>query len=121
MSYESKIYVVQRGKFDTNYAQIIASLDLCNMGYASGFYDLFTHKIDYDVYIDDKNKPTKKDCYGDHLKDARLNDVLGWCEKRLNVEDYDYRRFFLLYRLLKAFTVSDEWDINYLRVVHYGH
>lgn len=118
MSYESKIYVVERSKF-SNFAPVIASLDLCKMGYDSGFHQLFTHEIDYDVYIDSHDEPTTEDRYGDHLKDASLNDVLSWSNKRLNVEKY--RRFWILYSLLNSFAVGNGWDIERLRVIHYGY
>lgn len=138
MGYESKIYIVnvlshkhtvinpdtQKPYLDKNgepmidngYGQIVAMIDMCKMGYDNGWRELFTKEIDYQIYAENGNESTNKDCYGEHIKSGDINAIIAWLENQIKKDNY--RRLKPLLYLLKAFN-PEEWDD--LQVLHYGH
>ena len=121
MGYESKIYVVQREKNEQNYyGQIIAMFDLCNMGHGNGWRELFKTEVKYDVFIDDGNKETRTDFYGDTLTEAPIESVIEWIEN-LIASGETYRRLKPCLGMLKGFNL-DEWkECDGLYIIHYGY
>ena len=121
MGYESKIYVVQREKNEKNYyGQIIAMFDLCNMGYGNGWKELFKTEVKYDVFIENGNEETKKDCYGETLKEAPIEAVIEWLENYI-ARGETYRRLNPCLNMLKGFNL-DEWGYgDGLYIIHYGY
>ena len=130
MGYESKIYIVER--HDASWTEtgasalVIASYDLCKMGYdAQEFFGAFTKETDYGLYMPvcdaDGNETmgyVYEDCYGDHLKSGELETVLSAlesCEAREH-----YRRLPPAIAMLKAF-IADKDAWGDLQVVHYGY
>ena len=121
MGYESRIFIIDRNERTTPkgdkwvYGEKIAMVNMCKMGYDSGFHELFTKPIDYKIFIDGETE-TDVDCYGEHLKSATVQTVIDWLEKEIKTDDY--RRLPVLLGLLKGFQ-TDRW--SELQVVHYGY
>ena len=118
MSYESRIYVVDvRRRAGYTFPCRIAMMEMGAMPYHSGWKELFKTPIDYTLYeINGLDEETQEDCYGEHIKSAKLEDVITWLENRIQTEEY--RRFRPALGLLKGFD-PDDWDC--LEVLHYGH
>lgn len=121
MGYESRIFIIDRNERTTPkgdkwvYGEKIAMVNMCKMGYDSGFHELFTKPIDYKIFTDGETE-TDEDCYGEHLKSATVQTVIDWLEKEIETDDY--RRLPVLLGLLKGFQ-TDRW--SELQVVHYGY
>ena len=120
MSYESRIFVVNRIKhnFVTGsyvWGEKIADVAMCRM--CDGFPDLFTEEIDYELYIDNSDESTNTDKYGDVMTYTDLKTVIDYLEEQIANGD-NYRRLTVLLGLLKGF---DETQWNELQVVHYGY
>lgn len=119
MGYESRVYVVLKSD-KLNWAETIACVNLCVMGYGNGWVDLFKTPVDFDFYpIDDTSDDCeyiKEDLYGKRCKYATINDVLDWLEK----SDRTYRRQQILYGLLKSFD-PECWKDDRVLIVHYGY
>ena len=121
MGYESRIFIMDRNTYkgidgnDHSWAEQIAMVNMCKMGYDSGFHELFTEPIDYKIFIDEEHD-VDEDCYGEHLKSATVQAVIDWLEKEIETDDY--RRLPVLLGLLKGFQ-TDRW--SELQVVHYGY
>lgn len=138
MGYESKVYVVnvlehrhplvnrvtkqpcldENGKqiMAEGYGQIVAMIDMCKMGYDSGWKELFTKEIDYKIFAENGDEDTDEDCYGEHIKSGDITAIISWLENQIKIEHY--RRLKPLLSLLRGFT-PDEWED--LQVLHYGH
>ena len=116
MGYESRVYVVLKSD-RLNWAETIACVNLCVMGYDRGWKELFKTPVDFDFYaIDDKScEYLKEDLYGKRCTYATMNDVIDWLEK----SDRTYRREQILYGLLKSFDKKC-WNDDRVLVVHYG-
>lgn len=121
MGYESKIYVVQREKNEQNYyGHIIAMFDLCQMGYGNGWRELFKTEVKYDVFIENGNEETRKDCYGETLKETTIEAVIEWLENYITSGE-TYRRLKPCLGMLKGFNL-DEWGYgDGLYIIHYGY
>lgn len=121
MGYESRIFIMDRNENEApngekyTWAEKIAMVNMCKMGYDNGFHELFTEPIDYKIFIDGETE-TDVDRYGEHLKSATVQTVIDWLEKEIKTEDY--RRLPVLLGLLKGFQ-TDRW--SELQVVHYGY
>lgn len=121
MSYESRIFVVNRNE-NTNsdgtswiYAEKIADIKMGAM--YQGFISLFDKEIDYELYIDSGEEPTSTDMYGRKMKYTNIKTVIDFLEK-LIADGEDYRRLFLLLGLLKGIN-ENQW--NEIQIVHYGY
>lgn len=118
MGYESKIYIVKKSEYFA-YNEVIATFDLCKMGYerygGKTFRDLFTLPLDGDMYGDDGETLITEDCYGDPVEGAELSDVLKWLRK-FNRDD-DYWRAKVFQKLLEQFAKHDDTLYCY----HYGY
>lgn len=120
MSYESRIFVVNRVKHDFvtgNYVwgEKIADIKMSCMG--NGFSDLFTEKIDYELYVDNSDESTQTDKYGAVMTYTDRNTVIDYLEEEIT-NGNNYRRLTVLLGLLKGF---DETQWDELQVVHYGY
>lgn len=128
MGYESKIYIIDRHehkKIDETfytYGDKIMEIDLCKMGYGmynrKSFTDLFTHEIDFDLWIN--GNPTQTDCYDEHCKYGDIDAIINWLNKM--VKDTDYRRAKLFLAILKSIKkqIKDGCWTD-IKIVHYGH
>lgn len=120
MSYESRIFVVNRTEIDrgTNvyvWGEKIADIKMSNMKY--DFSELFTNEIDYELYVDNSDESTRTDKYGAVMTYTDRNTVIDYLEKQIANGD-NYRRLTVLLGLLKGFD-DKQWDE--LQVVHYGY
>ena len=124
MGYESKIYIVEKTKYSWDeengmkYARVLAMFDV------SKFYklsDWIRNKPDtkHYFYADDGDTQIIEDRYGDTLKEASMEEVIGRLE-RIVENGEDYRRIFPLLATLKAFELhSNQWGD--IAVLHYGY
>lgn len=122
MGYESKIYVIRKHKSihgDKDWDDVIATFDLCKMGYdeinGKWFRRLFTEPVGT-MYADDGNTEITEDCYGDAVEGAPVYDVLLWMSKWLETNTYNRAKAF--YRMLIA--IAEEIDGD-LWCYHYGY
>ena len=121
MGYESRIFVVDRSEHEnydgTNwiYAEKIADIKMSKM--EDGFTDLFDKKIDYELYIDNGDKATQTDKYGEIMTYTNCKTVIDYLEKLIADGD-DYRRLTILLGLLKGIN-EEQWCE--IQVVHYGY
>ncbi len=117
MGYESRIYVVEKSK-ELRYAEVIAMFNLCKMG---GFCNIFNEKIDYRVFLENKDAPDTEDSYGDALKETTIEAVIDYIEYEIKEEKRNgsvYRRLEPVLSLLKGFD-KKRWDE--LSVIHWGY
>lgn len=116
MGYESRIYVVDCHK-RTGYAEVIAVMNMCKMGYGGTWTDLFKTDFPYEAYHEDGNTKIEEDAYGECVKCSDIVPVIEWLEREIEGGN-DYRRLPILLSLLKSFE-KDKWAE--LKVVHYGY
>lgn len=136
MGYESKLYVIEKGKktivnFDGKeidmgeeingkkmyYAHFICQFDLSKCYPVS---DIMTDypPTDSFIYADDGNTRIIKDCYGTSLKEIPIEDAINIIEKAASKEYY--RRYIPVLATLKALNADREhW--RELAVLHYGY
>lgn len=124
MAYESKIIIVDRrvnknskGEIIYLYGEKLADMMMGCMGYNNGWKELFQTPIDYTLYIENEDKATNNDKYGEHLKYTTISNVIEWLEKEI-ARGNDYRRLKPLLGLLKGF---DEQEWTELQIIHYGY
>lgn len=118
MSYESRIYIVEAGNWGdrkTQYAEIIASFNMCTLGKENGWLELFDTPIDYKIFVD-PDCETNEDCYGDIIKSGNIEKIVNWLET--TGKNVNNRRIPPLLGMLKGFDKS-KW--RYLQIVHYGY
>lgn len=121
MGYESRIFIVERHEHKMPsganwvFAEKIAVINMCKMGYDNGFHELFSTPIDYKIFIDGDTE-TDTDCYGEHMKYAKPDDVIRWLKRAIKKDGY--RRMPVLLGLLNGFKEGQWAD---LQVVHYGY
>lgn len=123
MGYESKIYVVQ--EYDPlfegrlGYGDIIATFDLCKMGYeiynGKSFQQLFNQDRTCDFYADDGNTIIKEDCYGDEIQKADPKEVIAWL-KQMTEENSWYRAKLFYKFLLELEKTGADYSLY-----HYGY
>lgn len=122
MSYESRIFVVNRNEIKHGdgtawiYAEKIADIKMSRM-YYDGFTDLFDKKVDYELYIDNGDEATQTDMYGEIMTYTDCKTVITYLEN-LIANGEDYRRLTLLLGLLKGID-EKQWDN--IQIVHYGY
>lgn len=134
MGYESKLYICKRIKIGEElcYNEVLAAMNMSKMG--RDFVQLFDKKLDGDFYgmdgamsrfdqQDDEDEPKLVDNYGDELKYASLDRVLGWCDKYMdNADEFPYRRIAVLQEMLGSFyNLFKPIGNKQLIVVHYGY
>ena len=121
MSYESRIFVVERNEIENRdgtsyvYAEKIADVKMCSM--YNGFRNIFDKEVDYELYIDSGEKSTSTDMYGDKMKYTDVQTVIDYLENLIDSGE-TYRRLPLLLGMLKGIDPS-QW--NDIQVVHYGY
>ncbi len=121
MGYESRLFIMNRTTWENtdktvyHYAQELARINMCVMGYDNGFIELFTMPVDFEIYGDNDADLTT-DKYGDHVKYADFDTVIAWLEEIIKTDNY--RRLKPLLAYLKAFDKT-QWED--LIVVHYGY
>lgn len=117
MGYECKAYVVDVSHIGSlSWANVVSMFDLCAIGYEhlNSYLAMFKKDVDYDLYINDEK--IAEDCYGDHLKSAKVEDLVAWLEEVVKKDNY--RRFRPYLGLLKGFD-PNEW--KHLEVIHFGY
>lgn len=122
MSYESKLYIVERGTLKDDdgmtYASVIAMFDMCKIG---NLTNVFEQKTDCYFYADDGNTRVLEDRYGDTLKEATVEDVIYVLEKAVDSGE-NYRRIFPLLSTLKTIYEQQKDSIwGEIIVLHYGY
>jgi hypothetical protein len=114
MSYESKIYIINYHE-KTDWAELICSVNMSNMGSNNGWRELFKNKIPYYFYDGDSKIETDK--YGEPLTyTSNIQNVVDWLEKEIKTNNY--RRLPILLNLLKGFKLENWDDIH---IIHYGY
>ena len=122
MGYESKLFVVEKSNYifvsteNRKYAQIIAMVDMCQLGngFATRFLGGNYPPTDCDVYYNDEL--LTEDRYGKPLIEIPLEDLIKYFETA--EKDEHYRRNTLVLNLLKGF---DRYEWGDLVVLHYGY
>lgn len=122
MGYESRIYIVKKHALipnDAEWDEVIATFDLCKMGYdlidGVSFRGLFKAPVGC-MYGDDGNTEIIEDCYGDDVEGAPIRVVIHWLYKWLKTNDYGRAKVF--YSLLKSMAKEIGGD---LWCYHYGY
>ena len=113
ISYDSKIIIVEK---KNNFYDYIATLDLCCMGYNNYWSELFNKKLKTSIYFEGRKQSVDK--YGDKLRYATFQEVLGWCNKIADKELLEYRRFKILKSFLSSIDLNDWTNII---IIHYGY
>lgn len=130
MGYESKVYICNRIRNNTYiYNEVIATVDMCKMGYDSGWAELFSKKLDGDFLGFDHDNPRNQDwentelldAYDEPMMYADIDTVKEWVNNQIENGE-DYRRLFVLKAVLDSFDKT-RWgsDRAKLIVVHYGY
>lgn len=123
MSYDSRLYVVDRWGYDGKvYGREIAIMDMGQLGSKFPYKEVFPKDIDFDmrwfhVFREEDDDVFRTDDYGRTCTMGKLADVLAYFEEW--AERDDYRRLQPFVGLLRGFDPS-QWD-GELVVVHYGH
>ena len=130
MGYESKVYICSRiSNTGYIYNEVIAAVDMCKMGYDTGWRDLFNKKLDGDFLGFDHDNPRNQDwentdlldAYDEPMMYADIDAVKEWVNKQIENGD-DYRRLFVLKAVLDSFDKTRwESDRTKLIVAHYGY
>ena len=130
MGYESKVYICSRISNNAYiYNEVIAAVDMCKMGYDTGWAELFNKKLDGDFLGFDHDNPRNQDwentdlldAYDEPMMYADIDAVKEWVNKQIENGD-DYRRLFVLKAVLDSFDKTRwESDRAKLIVVHYGY
>ena len=130
MGYESKVYICSRISNNAYiYNEVIAAVDMCKMGYDTGWPELFNKKLDGDFLGFDHDNPRNQDwentdlldAYDEPMMYADIDAVKEWVNKQIENGD-DYRRLFVLKAVLDSFDKTRwESDRAKLIVVHYGY
>lgn len=120
MSYESKV-VIAKSYENSNYHHIVASLDLCCMGYNRGWRELFNKPFEGEIYIEDGNEPTTEDRCGGKLKWTTVRDVYNWCIAHKTEDGQTYWRQEILEALLKSMIFELGDGVTHFKVIHFGY
>ena len=130
MGYESKVYICSRiSNTGYIYNEVIAAVDMCKMGYDTGWAELFNKKLDGDFLGFDHDNPRNQDwentdlldAYDEPMMYADIDAVKEWVNKQIENGD-DYRRLFVLKAVLDSFDKTRwESDRAKLIVAHYGY
>ena len=121
MGYESRVFIVDRNEVEHNdgtsyvYAEEIADIKMSCM--YDEFTKLFDKKVDYKLYIDNRDEATQTDKYGEVMTYTDCKTVIDYLENLIANGD-NYRRLTLLLGLLKGIN-EERW--NNIQVVHYGY
>ena len=121
MGYESKLYVVEKGKMSWRedgrvWGEVIAMFDLCKVYSISDKIRDKYKPTDCYFYSDIEDEEIVEDLYGQPLLEVPVPDMIQIIED-VAAKD-DYRRYAPCLGLLKGFDKS-QW--NDLVVLHYGH
>ena len=130
MGYESKVYICSRiSNTEYIYNEVIAAVDMCKMGYDTGWAELFNKKLDGDFLGFDHDNPRNQDwentelldAYDEPMMYADIDTVKEWVNNQIENGD-DYRRLFVLKAVLDSFDKTRwESDRAKLIVAHYGY
>lgn len=117
MGYESRLYIMEVNEQPEIYgASLIARVDMAKVGSENGFYKLFDGELRYTIYSEDDYAELTEDLYGERPTVAPLERVIEWLENEMKTSSY--RRFKVLYALLKALD-TEQW--GNIEVVHFGY
>lgn len=126
MGYKSRIYIVHKNHSDdldgTRLCFVLASV---NVFKCDGLYDIFNDSNCW-IYADDGESEIRKDCYGDCLKEAKIQDVVYFIKKKeeeLQSLGYKLYQFYpglhILCHTLIGVEQTNTWDN--LVCLHYGY
>lgn len=128
MGYESKIYFVRKYGVTNRGCEVIATLDMCNMGHypaIDNFKELFNKPIDFSIFIP-KSDTDYEECfkttdeYGDQLKSGDIYELYHQIDNIIyaaeNQDSETYWRYYLLRDMLFSFRAFKD-----IYVVHYGY
>lgn len=128
MGYESKFYAVKEYDFpkDIHHSQIIATLDMCKMGYDDdvvAFRKLFDTETPFSIYIYDYDTETEEEKYMDVIED-KYGDRLKYISNKKKgieilkriIDNDNYWRFKILLEFMRTFADYDD-----VYIVHYGY
>lgn len=116
MSYESKLYIVNRlSNGSENVFEEIASFDLCHFVDEDDVKKVFNTPIDAVFYVDGQR--AVEDDYGRPICMAEMTDAIRYV-RHLALAAENYRRLKPALALLTNFDPT-EWED--LKVIHYGH
>ena len=117
MSYESRIIIMEKQKNNELFFEFggrkIADVRMSRCGH--DFLALFDEEIPFDL-LGDNDCDLTEDKYGERCCYTDLQSVLLF----LAAVRKQYRRYDMLYNLLKSFK-EPEWENEEIIVVHYGY
>lgn len=118
MSYESKIYVVDKSTslYGEPWGNVVAMFDLSAVPRISDKMRKYP-KTDCFIIADNGNTEITKDRCGETMTEIPVLDAIKIIEDAIDAEPY-YRRYNPCRQLLKGFDL-DDW--NNLVVLHFGH
>ncbi len=130
MGYDSRIYIVEKSRYNTPmkvviddedygdrvWGQVIAAMEMGVCPVVSG---LMRSKPETDCYIyaPDGNTMVVVDDYDKVMTESSIDELMEAVKAEMDRGE-NYRRLAPLYALLKGFDLK-QW--NNLRVLHYGH
>ena len=124
MGYESKVYICSRISNNAYiYNEVIAAVDMCKMGYDTGWPELFNKKLDGDFLGFDHDNPRNQDwentdlldAYDEPMMYADIDTVKEWVNKQIENGD-DYRRLFVLKAVLDSFDKT-RWESDRTKLI----
>lgn len=136
MGYESKLYIVRKYPFNSSIpdfaaSEIVASLDMCKMGYEHRLLSFFTCQAPFALRIEDYDeehecdimKDVVEDKYGDPIMYCTdINSAIEEAKRMIKADggkDNCYWRLNLLLRFLKMYRMYDNTEDIFL--CHYGY
>lgn len=122
MGYESRIYVVEKMKWeDWTWGNLIAVFDMSKMGhyFVSSFQNV-AEPVDFNLYDFNGNTEIKEDCYGQPLTAVPIDSLVRILENIINGGEKYHRIMPLLQFLRQLQTDKATWN-GELLAVHYGY
>ena len=121
MGYESRVLIVNRNEIEridgTHYVYVEQIGDIKMSCMPNGFINLFDNKIDYKLFVDNANKKTQTDRYGDIMTYTDCKTIINYLENLITSGE-NHRRLTMLLGLLKGIN-EKQW--TNIQVVHYGY
>jgi len=128
MGYDSRLYIIRKGKEDHfaalndkyKYAEKMVIYEMCVFPPFQSLFNESCPITEYAPYADDGETVITKDMYGEPLRERTLNEVIDCLERHIELNNDSYARIKPLLALLKEYSaVQNDWYD--LAVLHYGH
>ena len=124
MSYESKLYIVDKGWLMDDdgmvFADVVATYDMCKCYFLSDVL-IKEQKTNCYFFADDGNTKILEDKYGDALTETSIDHVISILEEAVDAGE-EYRRIFPLLAMLRSFREQEKQHMwRHLAVLHYGY